>query len=532
MDVNQIQQITDRISQNLVAKGVSPDKNSIFEKLLAYINDFGVVPFEAERKVLSDQYKKYNIPEEQKPAVSFTPVNEVKNLANIMEGEWVTVEVKIVSLTQPRSAVISQSGIMADSSGALEFVTFSKATELPTLETEKWYRIESAIVDSFRGALNLKLHSGTKVTELTDERCLVPASPTPLTQIKLGVVPCVRAKFIDEWEVSSDKMSQTGLLADESGKTKFTIWKSSGKESLKLGTVYTIYYPVASEFNGRISIALDTAIWLEEEGDGMPAVTVRTKMAAPAEDLPVTPLHNLKPGYATVHVKFIEAWETRSEKMLQCGLIGDESDRMKFVIWKDDIAQPLELNKVYTIKKAKVDEYNGRLSLALNRAEIIGEEGNLEVGNTLDVLEGNLVQIAKGSGLIKRCPVEGCGRVLSKQNLCPVHEIQPNGIYDMRIRGVLDTGEKAYTILMNREITEELSKMTLEKAKEIGTSNPLGADEVQIQLTELLCGRYLICKGTWFNDLFTVREAAFKIFDPAEIASLMNTAGANLGGDL
>ncbi|HJJ36021.1 MAG TPA: hypothetical protein O0X27_02465 [Methanocorpusculum sp.] len=532
MDVNQIQQITDRISQNLASKGVSPDKNSIFEKLLAYINDFGVVPFEAERKVLSDQYKKYNIPEEQKPAVSFTPANEVKNLADIMEGEWVTVEVKIVSLTQPRSAAIAQSGIMADSTGALEFVTFAKATDLPVLETEKWYRIESAIVDSFRGARNLKLHSGTKVTELTDERCLVPASPTPLTEIGLGVVPCIRAKFVDEWEISSDKMSQTGLLADENGRTKFTIWKSSGKESLNLGSVYTIYYPVASEFNGRISIALDTAIWIEEEGDSMPAVSVRTKMAVPAEDMPVTPLHSLKPGYATVHVKFIEAWENRSEKMLQCGLVGDESDRMKFVIWKDGIAEPLELNKVYTIKKAKVDEYNGRLSLALNRAEIIGEEGSLEVGNTLDVLEGNLVQIAKGSGLIKRCPVEGCGRVLSKQNLCPVHEIQPNGIYDMRIRGVLDTGEKAYTILMNRETTEVLSGMTLEKAKEIGTSNPLGSDEVQIQLSEQLCGRYLICKGTWFNDLFTVREAAFKVFDPSEIASLMNRAGANLGGDL
>jgi len=531
MDVNQIQQITERISQNLVAKGVSPDKNSIFEKLSAYINDFGVVPFEAERKVQSDQYKKYNIPEEQKTVPAFTAANEVKNLADIMEGEWVTVDVKIVSLTQPRSAAISQSGIVADSTGALEFVTFSKATELPTLETEKWYHIESAIVDSFRGALNLKLHSGTKVTELTEERSLVPASPTALKDIKLGVVPCIRAKFVDEWESSSDKMSQTGLFADESGRTKFTIWKSSGKESLKLGSIYTIYYPVASEFNGRISIALDTAICFEEDGDGMPAVTIRTKTEAPAEDLPVTPLHNLKPGYATVHVKFFEAWENRSEKMLQCGLVGDESDKMKFVLWKDDVAKPLELNKVYTIKKAKVDEYNGRLSLALNRAEIIAEEGSLEVGNTLDVLEGNLVQIAKGSGLIKRCPVEGCGRVLSKQNLCPVHEIQPNGIFDMRIRGILDTGEKAHTIIMNREITEALSGMTLEKAIEIATSMPLGSDEVQIQLTELLGGRYLICKGTWFNDLFTVKEATFKPFDPNEIASLMNQAGAGLGGD-
>ena len=532
MDVNQIQQITDRISQNLESKGVSPDKNAIFEKLIAYINDFGVVPFEAERKVLSDQYKKYNIPEEQKQPASFAPANEVKNIADVLEGDWVTVDVKIVSLTQPRSPAIAQSGILADSTGALEFVTFAKATDLPVLETDKWYHIESAIVDSFRGALNLKLHSGSKVTEITDERCLLPAAPTPLKDLRIGVVSCIRAKFIDAWESSSDRMGQTGLLADESGRTKFTIWKSSNKEPLKLGAVYTIYYASASEFNGRLSIGLDSAIILEEEGDTMPAVAVRTKLEAPAEELPITPLHNVKQGYASIHIKFIEAWETRSEKMLQCGLVGDESDRMKFVIWKDDVTQPLELNKVYTIKKAKVDEFNGRLSLSLNRAEIIPEEGNIEIGNTLDELEGNLVQIAKGSGLIRRCPVEGCGRVLSKQNLCPVHEIQTTFTYDMRVRGTLDTGEKTYTILMNREITEALSGITLETAINIGTSTPLGLDEVQIQLTEKLGGRYLICKGTWFNDMFSVKEATFKQFNPNEIAALMNQAGNGMGGEL
>ena len=627
MDVKQIQQIADRISQNLESKGVSPDKNSIFDKLSAYINDFGVVPTEAERKVLSDQYKKYEIPEVQKTVSSFTTTNELRNIADIQEGEWVTLEVKIVSLIPPRNAVISQSGIAADSSGAIEFVTFAKAADLPVLEVEKWYRIESAIVDSFRGSLNLKMHSGSKITELTGDRCLVPAAPTPISAIKTGVVPCLRAKFIDEWSLSSDKMSQTGLLADETGRLKFVTWKSSEKEKLNLGSVYTIYYASASEFNGKMAVSLDTAIWLEEDGDSMPAVSIRQKIEAPAELLPVTPLHDLKSGYASVHVKFVEGWESRSDRMLQTGLVGDESgrmkfvlwkddaakplelnkvytirnvkvdeyngrlslslngadvvlddgdigdmfpitplhnlhtgyasvhvkfieewesrsdrmlqtglvgdesDRMKFVLWKDDAAKPLELNKVYTIKNAKVDEYNGRLSLSLNRAEIIEEDVSLEVGRTLDVLEGNLVQIARGSGLIKRCPVEGCGRVLSKQNLCPVHEIQMNFNYDLRIRGILDDGDKAHSILINREIAEALSGMTLDAAIELGTSTPLGSDEVQIQLTEKLGGRYMVCKGIWFNDLFIVQEAEFKKYDPNEIAVLMNQAG-NAGGAL
>ncbi|HJJ58562.1 MAG TPA: hypothetical protein O0X84_03605 [Methanocorpusculum sp.] len=532
MDANQIQQITDRISLNLTSKGVSPDKNSIFDKLSAYINDFGVVPAEAERKILSDLYRKYQIPEEQKPASSYNAATEETTVSNLQEGDWVTVEVKIVSLTPPRSPAISQSGIAADGTGAIEFVTFAKSADLPVLEVGKWYRFESAVVDAFRGLLSLKLHSGTKVSEITEERCLVPASSAPLSTIKPGVVPCIRAKFIDEWELPSQNMAQNGLLADEGSRMKFIIWKSSGKEKLNLGSVYTIYYAVASEFNGRISIALDTAVWIEEDGSAMPSVPVREKIQKPAEPLPVTPIHELKAGYATVHAKFIEAWENRSERMLQCGLLGDETDRMKFVIWKDDIADPLELNKVYTIKNAKVDEYNGRLSLSLNRAEIIPEEGDLVLGRTLDTLEGNLVQIAKGSGLIRRCPVEGCGRVLSKQNLCPVHEIQMQYKNDLRIRGILDDGEKANSVLFNRELTEALSGMTLDEAVEVGTSTPLGAEEVQIRLMEKLGGRYLTCKGTWFNDLFIVQEAEFKQFDANEITVLMNQAGEGLGGEL
>ncbi|MCQ2376904.1 MAG: hypothetical protein MJ006_02740 [Methanocorpusculum sp.] len=532
MDANQIQQITDRISQNLNSKGVSPDKNSIFDKLSAYINDFGVVPAEAERKILSDLYKKHQIPEEQKSVPSFSAATEETAVSGLQEGDWVTVEVKIVSLTPPRSPVVAQSGIAADSTGAVEFVAFAKSADLPMLEVGKWYRFESAVVDAFRGLLSLKLHSGTKVSEITEERCLVPASPAPVSTIKPGVVPCIRAKFIDEWEVSSPNMIQTGLLADEGSRMKFIIWKSSGKEKLNIGSVYTIYYAVASEFNGRISISLDTAVWIEEDGSAMPSVTVREKTQKPAGPLPVTPLHELKPGYATVHAKFIEVWENRSDRMLQTGLLGDETDRMKFVIWRDDSAVPLELNKVYTIKNAKVDEYNGRLSLSLNRAEILPEEGDIVLGRTLDTIEGNLVQISKGSGLIKRCPVEGCGRVLSKQNLCPVHEIQMQYTYDLRIRGILDDGEVARSVLINREVTEALSGMTLDNAIDAGTSTPLGAEEVQIRLIELLCGRYITCKGTWYNDLFIVQEAVFKQFDPNEITSLMNQAGTGLGGEL
>ena len=50
---------------------------------------------------------------------------------------------------------------------------------VPALKTGTWYRFESAVVDEFKGALNLKIHSGTTVKELDGDGVLIPAI-TPL----------------------------------------------------------------------------------------------------------------------------------------------------------------------------------------------------------------------------------------------------------------------------------------------------------------------------------------------------------------
>ncbi|ABN07822.1 nucleic acid binding, OB-fold, tRNA/helicase-type [Methanocorpusculum labreanum Z] len=531
MDAQQIQQITDRISQNLVSKGVSPDKQNISEKLTLYINEFGVVPFEAERKVLSDQYKQYNIPEEAKQA-SGSPAGDIVNIADIQPNDWVTVEVKVVSLQTPNSPAIAQSGIFADSTGAVRFVVFSKASELPKLELEKWYRIESAVVDSFKGVPNLKLHSGSRVTEIEDDRCLVPSEPTKLRDLKPGVVSCVHVKFIEEWESRSERMMQSGLLADESGRTKFVLWQDPEKEKLVPGAVYNIFYASVDEYNGRLSLALNSAVWIQDE-DAEISVPISSGSSAPKEPLPISSIRDLKVGYASLRVKFVEEWESKSERMMQSGLVGDESGRIKFVLWQDDSKERLELGRVYEIINAKVDEFNGRLSISLNPATYSAAEpeADIAVGTRLDEVVGTIVQVSKGSGLVRRCPVEGCNRVLSRQNFCPVHEIQNAFHYDLRIKGVVDDGRRAYNVLINREVTEALSGMTMEQAIEIASNSPLGLEEIQAVLTEKLCGRYVKCMGNEFDGRILVKSAEFIHLDPTVTAELMNRAGAAAGGN-
>lgn len=219
--------------------------------------------------------------------------------------------------------------------------------------------------------------------------------------------------------------------------------------------------------------------------------------------------------------------------MLQTGLLGDETGRIKFVLWKDDTKEKLEPGRVYHVTNAKVDEYNGRLSLVLNNAVYGADEPDVDiaVGTALDAYAGTIVQISGGSGLVKRCPVEGCNRVLSRQNFCPIHEIQNDYHYDLRIKAVLDDGHKAYNVLMGREVTEALTGMTMDQAIDLASESPLGLEEVLAQFTEKLCGRYVRCFGNDFEGRILVKSAEFIRLDPSATAELMNRAGTSPGGE-
>ena len=398
-----------RISLNVKAKGHEADPVKIAGKLRRLVEEFGIPPAEAERSVVNELAREFSL------NGLGTPGGEEKNLNALLPGEWTTVEAKVVSLTSTPSPAIAQSGILADSTGAIRFVVWAKANA-PRLEDGKWYRFESAVVDEYRGSINLKIHSGTVIREISRDTILAPAV-TPIADLIPGI-GSVKAKVIQEWDVTHDRMLQNGLLADQSATVRFVIWKEEGKERLIPGTVYSLYY-------------------------------------------------------------------------------------------------------------AMVDEYSGRYSLNLNSATVVPEEGDIPVISGDSRFAGALVHIAPGSGLIKRCPVEGCNRVLSRQNYCPVHEIQPGFLYDLRIKGWLDDGKVTREILIQREVTEQLTGMSMEQAKELAENNPLGMDEVFLRFRDRILGRYLICSGREIDSRMLVNSCEPLRFDPEETAALLNRAGGS-----
>jgi len=195
--------------------------------------------------------------------------------------------------------------------------------------------------------------------------------------------------------------------------------------------------------------------------------------------------------WVTLRCKVIQLWDVNHESVSQAGLLGDESGTVAFKKWTKANLALVEEGKSYIFKNVATSEWQGRFSVNLNKtSEIIQINEDIEVGKTVTEFSGAIVDVQSGSGLIKRCPE--CNRALVK-GACGEHG-KVEGVYDLRIKAVLDDGEKVQDILMNREITEAFTGITLDKAKEMATE-ALDQGVVLDVFKNKLVGRYYVVAG-------------------------------------
>jgi replication factor A1 len=346
---------------------------------------------------------------------------------------------------------------------------------------------------------------GGKSGSATEPKKIADVSPEEWVTIE-GKVVALSAP-------ASPAIAQSGIIADDSGGIRFVAWAKSNAPAMTVGSWYHIESAVVDEFKGIASLKIHSGTTVKESA---------TDGALIPSTIPIVNLHT---GVGSVRAKVIQEWDASHERMLQSGLLGDETGTIKFVIWKEAGKEKLAVGSVYNIFYAMVDEFNGRLSLNLNTGTIMQDDGDILVSGGIVAVRGALVHIAPGSGIIKRCPVEGCNRALSRQNYCPVHEIQPKFIYDLRIKGWLDDGEKTHNILLQREVVESLTGITLDAAKEISENNPLGMDEVFLRMRDAVLGRYVACHGREIDSRLLVNTCERLTFERGEHAALLNRAG-------
>ena len=197
--------------------------------------------------------------------------------------------------------------------------------------------------------------------------------------------------------------------------------------------------------------------------------------------------------WVDLRVQVADLWEPRSESISQVGLLGDESGTIKFVAFETSDLPELTEGASYALGNVVTDEYDGDYSVKLNRTTSITElDEEIEVGDDNVNVEGALVDMQSGSGLIKRCPEEDCTRVL-QNGRCSEHG-EGDGEFDLRIKGVLDDGDEVHEVIFDKDATEQLTGIGLEEAKQMAM-DALDTTVVADEMAEDIVGRYYRVTG-------------------------------------
>ncbi|AEN07059.1 nucleic acid binding OB-fold tRNA/helicase-type [halophilic archaeon DL31] len=217
--------------------------------------------------------------------------------------------------------------------------------------------------------------------------------------------------------------------------------------------------------------------------------------------------------WVDLRVTVADLWEPGHDSIAQVGLVGDESGTMKFVAFDTSDLPKLEEGKSYALSNVVTDEYEGSFSVKLNKTTGITElDEVIEVGDDAVTVEGALVDVQSGSGLIKRCPEEDCTRVL-QNGRCSEHG-QVEGEFDLRIKAVLDDGMDVHEVIFDKETTEELTGIDLDEAKQMA-QDALDTTVVVEEMIGDLLGQYFRVTGPVFSRFVLVDEFE-RLSEPAD----------------
>jgi replication factor A1 len=168
--------------------------------------------------------------------------DDVRNILDLDEkGEWVSLEVKVLKLWEPKSDAISQSGIVADETGEINFVSWKKS-KLLKLEDGKSYIIRGAVVDSWNGNKQINFNSRTKISPI--DKIIEASGSGPVEGIITGIIPksgyiercpeCKRVLVNDHCPVHIDVKPKEDIRIKASLDSNSRIFVANGKLAEKL----------------------------------------------------------------------------------------------------------------------------------------------------------------------------------------------------------------------------------------------------------------------------------------------------------
>jgi len=219
-----------------------------------------------------------------------------------------------------------------------------------------------------------------------------------------------------------------------------------------------------------------------------------------------------------------------SQSIFYSGVLGDETGILPFTSWREDA---IEVGDFIAVENAYAREWRGQPQLVFNentafrklerpenfptpeelkrpRKMTLRDLEKHSGGNNVTVT-GVLLDIKKNSGLIRRCPE--CNRVVQKGS-CLFHG-DVEGIPDLRIKGVLDDGTSSISVVLGKDLTEQLLGMSLEECQEFAIRKGDPA-VVQEKLEDKLLTSSLTLHGNVIRDDYGLTMIA-KGSSPTEV---------------
>ncbi len=290
-----------------------------------------------------------------------------------------------------------------------------------------------------------------------------------------------------------------GELADETGTISYTAWTDF---SLSPGDTITAGNAGVREWDGEpeLNLGESTTVTLHDE-----PLEVHEEVGGERD------LLDLRPGDRgrTVEVRVLEVERKTidgrdGETEILSGVVGDDTARLPFTDW--DPHDAIEEGASVRLEDVHVREFRGVPSVNVSEFTTVEPIAEVEVsesatrmavgeaiasGGVFDVeLVGNVLEVRDGSGLIQRCPE--CGRVVQNDQCRSHGAVDPED--DMRVKAILDDGTDAVTVVLGRDLTEELYGGDLEDALE-HARDAMDREVVSEAIAETLVGREYRVRG-------------------------------------
>ncbi len=355
----------------------------------------------------------------------------------------------------------------------------------------------SVPVDEAKGSLRRKYGSGGGSDEPT---------PTDVADVTTGdsnvtvtaVVLTVGKRSIRYQ--GDEQVIYEGELADESGRISYTAWVDF---DLSAGDAVTVGNAGVREWEGdpELNLGESTSVSPADERLDVDYEVGGDRSLA---DLRVGDRgRNVEVRVVEVEQRTIDGRDGETD--ILDGVLADETARLPFTDWEP--REQLREGESVRIENVYVREFRGVPSVnvsefstveTLDREVQVAESGTrmgvreaVGTGGVYDVeLEGTVVAVRDGSGLVQRCPE--CGRVIQNGE-CRSHG-QVDGEDDLRTKAILDDGTGTVTVVLQRELTGEVYGGDLDDARE-QARDAMDREVVADEIRERIVGRAFRARG-------------------------------------